>query len=133
MWLSVEPQKQTPENQLKTIGTFTEGRLFTVFTRDHSGPAKLALYDDLLCVVEDAGLRRSAQSQLIQMADYCAHAAFQSIQDKPQLDQRFRRQYETTLSRLIARPFGQDEGRCIRGHDYVADTSDCPSERVNPP
>jgi hypothetical protein len=157
------------EKGLKTIGTFTEARLFTVGSLGTSGAAKFALYDDLLCfvedflgrerchgtfivdgshdsgghlrsahralllkhrrVVEDAGLRRSSESQLLQMADCCAHAAFQSVQDKASLDPKFRRHYETTMSRLIARPFGVDGGRCIRGLDYQGDTTGCPSER----
>lgn len=66
-------------------------------------------------IVEDAGMRRSHESQLLQMADWCAHAAFQSIQERADLDERFRRQYETKLDRLIFRPFDQEEGRCIRG------------------
>jgi hypothetical protein len=130
------------EKGLKTIGTFTEARLFTVGSPDTSGMAKIVLYDELLCfvedflssggghgtfivdgahdsgghlrsahralllnhrrIVEDAGLRRSSDSQLLQMADGCAHAAFQSVQNKASLDEKFRRQYETTLSRLIA-------------------------------
>ncbi len=160
------------EKGLKTIGTFTEARLFTTFTPSSTGEAKFALYDDLLCfvedflaaerghatflvdgghdsgghlraahralliksrrVIEDAGLRRSSDSQLLQMADVCAHAAFQSIQDKPTLDVKFRRHYEKTLDRVIARPFGVAEGRCIRGHDYAADQTGCPSERAEP-
>lgn len=71
-------------------------------------------------IIEDAGMRRSHDSQLLQMADWCAYSAFQSIQERPDLDERFKRQYETTLSRLILRPFGEDQGRCIRGHDYHA-------------
>lgn len=202
VWLSVEPAKQTPaeelalvtnpdgqlvdilqrgkarrrarfevfEKALQTIGTFTEASLFTTFVAASTGGAKLALYDDLLCfveaflrterghatfmvdgahdggghmrtahrallikrrrVVEDATLRRSSASQLLQMADLCAHSAFQSIQDKPTLDEKFRRQYETQLSRLIVRPFGVDEGRCVRGKDYPADVTNCPSERI---
>lgn len=158
------------EKGLRTIGTFTEARLFTTFTSASTGEAKFALYDDLLCfiedflagehghatflvdgghdggghlrtahrallikrrrVIEDAGLRRSSDSQLLQMADICAHAAFQSIQDKATLDEKFRRQYETRLGRLIARPFGVEEGRCVRGCDYPADRTDCPSERA---
>lgn len=158
------------EKGLKTIGTFTDARLFTVFTNSTTGAAKLALYDELLCfvegflaaegahatlivdgahdsgghlraahralligrrrIVEDAGLRRSADSQLLQMADCCAHSAFQSVQNKPSLDEKFRRQYETAMPRLIVRPFGTEGGRCIRGLDYQGDTSDCPSERI---
>ncbi len=158
------------EKGLKTIGTFTDARLFTVGSPSTSGAAKLALYDDLLCfvedflssegshatfivdgahdsgghlrsahrallikhrrIVEDAGLRRSSDSQLLQAADCCAHAAFQSVQNKASLDEKFRRQYETTMSRLIARPFGVEDGRCIRGLDYAGDTTNCPSERI---
>jgi hypothetical protein len=70
-------------------------------------------------IVEDAGMRRSHESQLLQMADWCAHAAFQSVQERADLDERFKRQYETRLARLIVRPFDRDEGRCIRGLDYV--------------
>jgi uncharacterized protein DUF3800 len=161
---------QVFEKGLKTIGTFTEARLFTVGSPDATGPAKLALYDELLCfiedflsreggqatfivdgahdsgghlrsahralliehrrIIEDAGLRRSSDSQLLQMADCCAHAAFQSVQNKPSLDEKFRRQYETAMSRLIARPFEIMEGRCIRGLDYSGDTANCPSERI---
>jgi hypothetical protein len=158
------------EKGLKTIGTFTEARLFTVGSPGTSGMAKIVLYDELLCfvedflshegshgtfivdgshdsgghlrsahralllkhrrIVEDAGLRRSSDSQLLQMADACAHAAFQSVQNKASLDEKFRRQYETTMSRLIARPFGVGDGRCIRGLDYQGDTTGCPSERI---
>jgi Protein of unknown function (DUF3800) len=158
------------EKGLKTIGTFTDARLFTVGSPIATGAAKLALYDELLCfvedflaregshatvivdgahdsgghlraahrallikhrrIVEDAGLRRSADSQLLQVADCCAHAAFQSVQNKASLDEKFRRRYETTLSRLIVRPFGVEEGRCIRGLDYAGDTANCPSERI---
>ena len=160
------------EKGLKTIGTFTDARLFTVGSSGTSGAAKITLYDELLCfmedflsregghatfivdgahdsgghlrsahralllkrrrIVEDAGLRRSSDSQLLQMADCCAHAAFQSVQNKGSLDEKFRRQYETTMSRLIARPFGIDDGRCIRGLDYEGDTTNCPSERIRP-
>ena len=158
------------EKALKTIGTFSDARLFTVATGSSTGAAKIALYDDLLCfvedflagegahatfvvdgahdsgghlraahralligrrrIIEDAGLRRSADSQLLQMADCCAHAAFQSVQDRPNLDEKFRRHYETTLTRVIARPFGTETGRCISGLDYEPDTTDCPSERA---
>jgi hypothetical protein len=158
------------EKGLKTIGGFTDARLFTVGSPRTSGAAKLALYDDLLCfvedflsgegshatfivdgahdsgghlrsahrallikqrrIVEDAGLRRSSDSQLLQIADFCAHAAFQSVQNKTSLDEKFRRQYETALSRLIARPFGVEDGRCVRGLDYAGDTTNCPSERI---
>lgn len=158
------------EKGMRTIGTFTEARLFTVGSPGTSGMAKIVLYDELLCfvedflssegghgtfivdgahdsgghlrsahralllkqrrIVEDAGLRRSSDSQLLQMADVCAHAAFQSVQNKASLDENFRRQYETTLSRLIARPFGIENGRCIRGLDYQGETTGCPSERV---
>ena len=161
---------ETFEKALKTVGTFSEARLFTVSGRSTTGAGKIALYDELLCfvedylsregshatfivdgahdsgghlrsshralllkhrrIVEDAGLRRSSDSQLLQMADLCAHAAFQSIQNKPSLDEKFRRQYETALSRLIARPFGVEAGRCIWGLDYQADTTNCPSERL---
>lgn len=148
------------EKGLRTIGTFTEARLFTVGSPGMSGMAKIVLYDELLCFVEDflssegghgtfivdgahdsgglkhrriverAGLRRSSDSQLLQMADGCAHAAFQSVQNKASLDEKFRRQYETTLTRLIARPFGIEDGRCIRGLDYQGETTGCPSERI---
>jgi hypothetical protein len=160
------------EKALKTIGTFTDARLFTVLTEGATGAAKFALYDELLCfveeflsqenaqatfivdgahdsgghlrsahralllkhrrIVEDAGLRRSSDSQLLQMADCCAHAAFQSVQNKASLDEKFRRQYETTMSRLIARPFDIEHGRSIRGLDYQGDSTNCPSERVRP-
>lgn len=160
------------EKALKTIGTFTEARLFTVLTKGATGAAKFALYDELLClieeflshesaqatfivdgahdsgghlrsahralllkhrrIVEDAGLRRSSDSQLLQMADCCAHAAFQSVQNKAGLDEKFRRQYETTMSRLIARPFDIEHGRSIRGLDYQGDSTNCPSERIRP-
>ncbi|MGB7686191.1 MAG: DUF3800 domain-containing protein [Solirubrobacterales bacterium] len=154
-------RSQIFEKGLKTIGTFTEARVFTVFKPSRRG--KIALYSDLLCfleeflaqenahatvmvdgghdsgghlhnchraleirsrrVVEDAGMRRSHESQLLQMADWCAHAAFQSIQEREDLDVRFRRQYETALDRLIVRPFDQPEGRCIRGLDCVPEAA----------
>jgi uncharacterized protein DUF3800 len=150
-------RSQMFEKGLKTIGTFTEARIFTVFKEGRKG--KVELYSELLCfleeflsvenahatvmvdgghdsgghlhrchraleirsrrIVEDAGMRRSHESQLLQMADWCAHSAFQSIQERADLDERFRRQYETSFDRLIVRPFGQDEDRCIRGLDYV--------------
>jgi hypothetical protein len=80
-------------------------------------------------VVEDAGLRRSSESQLLQMADCCAHAAFQSVQDKPNLDEGFRRLYETVLSRLIYQPFQGSRSRLIRGLDYPHACEGCSSER----
>lgn len=160
------------EKGLKTIGTFTEAMLFTTFTTATSGDAKLGLYDDLLCfieetlvaerghatlvvdgrmdggdhlrsahralrikrrrILEDPTMRSSAESQLLQMADCCAYSAFQSVQNKTGLDEKFRRAYETKLSRLIVRPFETDNGRCIRGHDYIGDVGDCPSDRVHP-
>lgn len=150
-------RSQVFEKGLKTIGTFTEARVFTVFKAGRKG--KIELYNELLCfleeflalegahatvmvdgghdsgghlhrchrsleigsrrIVEDAGMRRSHESQLLQMADWCAHAAFQSVQERPDLDERFKRQYETSLDRLIVRPFDQHGGRCIRGLDYV--------------
>jgi hypothetical protein len=157
------------EKALLTIGTFTEARLLTVFTPKHSGPAKVALYDELLCfieeflapekahatlivdgamdsgshlraahrallikrrrIIEDAAMRRSADSQLLQMVDLCAYAAFQSLQGKR--NQVFSSRYEEVLARLIERPFGVDTGRCIRGFDYTATIADCPSERIS--
>lgn len=156
------------EKALLTIGTFTDARLLTVYTSDHSGPAKISLYDELLCfieeflapershatllidgamdsgshlraahrallvrrrrIVEDAALCRSSDSQLLQMADICAYAAFQSLQSKR--NAVFASRYEDSLSRLIQRPFGVDAGRCIRGFDYSATAADCPSERI---
>ncbi|HEU5063958.1 MAG TPA: DUF3800 domain-containing protein [Solirubrobacterales bacterium] len=152
-------RSQMFEKGLKTIGTFTDARIFTVFKAGRKG--KMELYGELLCfleeflaqegahatvmvdgghdsgghlhkchraleirsrrVVEDAGMRRSHESQLLQMADWCAHAAFQSVQERVDLDERFKRQYETSLKRLIVRPFDQDEGRCIRGLDYASE------------
>ena len=156
------------EKALLTIGTFTEARLLTVFTSEHSGPAKIALYDELLCfieeflgpekahatlivdgamdsgshlrtahrallirrrrIVEDAALRRSSESQLLQMTDICAYAAFQSLQGKR--NAVFASRYENLLGRLIQRPFGVEAGRCIRGFDYSATIANCPSERI---
>lgn len=152
-------RSQLFEKGLKTIGTFTEARVFTVFKPGRKG--KVELYSELLCfveefleqenahatvlvdgghdsgghlhkchralkirtrrIVEDAGMRRSHESQLLQMADWCAHAAFQSVQERADLDERFRRQYEAKLDRLIFRPFDQEEGRCIRGLDYSSE------------
>lgn len=148
-------RSQIYEKGLKTIGTFSEARVLTVFKSGRRG--KIALYSDLLrfieeflgqerahatvmvdgghdsgghlhkChraleirarrIIEDAGMRRSHESQLLQMADWCAHAAFQSIQERADLDVRFIRQYETALDRLIVRPIDQLDGRCIRGLD----------------
>jgi hypothetical protein len=156
------------EKALLTIGTFTDARLLTVYTSEHSGPAKIALYDELLCfieelltaerfhatllvdgamdsgshlrtahrallvrrrrIVEDAALRRSSDSQLLQMTDICAYAAFQSLQGKR--NAVFASRYENSLGRLIQRPFGVEAGRCIRGFDYSATAADCPSERI---
>jgi len=156
------------EKALLTIGTFTDARLLTVYTSEHSGPAKIALYDELLCfieeflaserahatlvvdgamdsgshlrtahrallarrrrIVEDAALRRSSDSQLLQMSDICAYAAFQSLQSKR--NAVFASRYEHLLGRLIQRPFGVESGRCIRGFDYSATVAGCPSERI---
>jgi hypothetical protein len=160
------------EKAIKTIGSFPDARLFTTYTPTATGAAKLALYDDLLCfledflirershgmlvvdglqdngghlrashralsiakrrVVEDASHRRSSDSQLLQMADCCAYAALQSIQAKATLDIRFREQYQRSLTRVIARPADVEAGRCIRGLDYPADQTGCPSERAAP-
>ncbi|HEX3238718.1 MAG TPA: DUF3800 domain-containing protein [Solirubrobacterales bacterium] len=157
-------RSQIFEKGLKTIGTFTEARVLTVFKAGRWG--KIDLYRELLdfleeflgqenahatvlvdgghdsgghlhkChraleirsrrIVEDASMRRSHESQLLQMADWCAHAAFQSIQERPDLDERFKRQYEKALARLIVRPFEQDDGRAIRGFDYNALTPAVP-------
>ena len=68
-------------------------------------------------IVEDAGHRSSTQSQLLQMADLCAHAAFQSIAENPKRDPKFWAAYETHVSSLIHRPCGVDEGRSIWGLD----------------
>jgi len=146
------------EKALKTIGGYSEARLFTVLCADSSGAGRIALYDELLAfiqealepdkahamlivdgdedsgghlwsahrrldirnrrIIEDAALRRSSDSQLLQMVDACVHAAFQSVQNKVNLDAKFKTYYETALDRLIERPFGTDIGRCIRGHDY---------------
>jgi hypothetical protein len=155
------------EKALMTIGTFTEAKLLTVYTREHSGSAKLALYDELLCfveeflapekahatllvdgamdsgrhlraahrallikhrrIVEDAAMRPSSDSQLLQMTDLCAYAAFQSLQRKR--NPTFASRYEESLHRLIQRPFGVETGRCIRGFDYAPKIANCPSER----
>jgi hypothetical protein len=146
-----------------------EARLFTVAHPLSTGAAKIALYDELLCmlegflveesayltllvdgahdggghlraahralaikdrrIIEDAGLRRASDSQLLQMVDFCAHAAFRSLQDKPNLDARFRRLYELTLSNLIYRPTDMEGDRLIRGRDYPHECSGCASER----
>jgi hypothetical protein len=45
-------RSQAYEKAVKTIGSFGELRVITVFSADPSGPAKIALYDDLLCSVE---------------------------------------------------------------------------------
>lgn len=158
------------EKGLKTIGSLPGAALLTTHTPTSTGRAKIDLYDDLLCfleeflsierghgtlvvdglhdsgghiraahrallinrrrILEDASHRSSADSQFLQMADMCAYAALQSIQGREDLDVRFRTQYETTFSRIVVRPHGVDEGRCIRGLDYAADRSDCPSEHA---
>ncbi|HEY5943558.1 MAG TPA: DUF3800 domain-containing protein [Solirubrobacterales bacterium] len=69
-------------------------------------------------IVEDAGLRRSHESHLLQMVDWCAYSAFQAIQDRANLSPKFKSVYERRLDRLIVRPFEMEEGRCIRGFDY---------------
>ena len=79
-------------------------------------------------IVEDAALRRSSDSQLLQMTDICAYAAFQSLQRKR--NPTFAECYENLLDRLIQRPFGVETGRCIRGYDYAAEIANCPSERI---
>ncbi len=73
-------------------------------------------------------MRRSSESQLLQMADICAYAAFQSLQGKR--NAVFASRYEELLGRLIQRPFGVETGRCIRGFDYAAEIANCPSERI---
>jgi len=102
--------------------------------RQYGVPAEFELHAQVWLSVEPARqtLRRSSDSQLLQMADCCAHAAFQSVQNKASLDEKFRRQYETTMSRLIARPFDIERGRSIRGLDYQGDSTNCPSERIRP-
>jgi hypothetical protein len=79
-------------------------------------------------IVEDAAMRRSSDSQLMQMTDLCAYAAFQSLQGKR--NPTFASRYQDLLDRLIQRPFGVESGRCIRGFDYAADIANCPSERI---
>jgi hypothetical protein len=69
-------------------------------------------------VVEDAGLRRSHESHLLQMVDWCAYSAFQAIQDRGNLSAAFKSHYEKELGRLIVRPFEVGEGPCIRGFDW---------------
>jgi uncharacterized protein DUF3800 len=69
-------------------------------------------------IVEDAGLRRSHESHLLQMVDWCAYSAFQAIQDRDNRHPAFKASYERELSRLIVRPFEMKDGRCIRGFDY---------------
>jgi hypothetical protein len=69
-------------------------------------------------IVEDAGLRRSHESHLLQMADCCAYSAFQAIQDRDSRHPAFKASYERKLRRLIVRPFEIEDGRCIRGFDY---------------
>lgn len=160
------------EKALKTIGSFGELRVLTVFSQDSSGPAKIALYDELLCfvehflererafgsivvdgehdggghmraahraldvktrrTVEDASHRSSAHSQFLQMADMCAYAAFQSVQEKESRDQRFVELYEAALDAVIERPLDAPQvGRCIRGIEYVVSPhDDCPSENI---
>jgi hypothetical protein len=73
-------------------------------------------------VVEDAGLRRSHESHLLQMVDWCAYSAFQAIQDRENLSPIFKTVYERELDRLIVRPFEIGTGRCIRGFDYDPST-----------
>jgi hypothetical protein len=84
-------------------------------------------------IVEDPSHRSSAESQLLQMVDLAAYAALQSIQRKPGLDPKFTERYEKSLDRIVVRPPGVTEGRCIRGLDYPADTTGCPSERAKEP
>jgi hypothetical protein len=79
-------------------------------------------------IIEDAASRRSSDSQLLQMVDLCAYAAFQSLQGKR--NQVFSSRYEQVLDRLIQRPFGVQTGRCIRGFDNTAEIIGCPSERI---
>lgn len=69
-------------------------------------------------IVEDAGLRRSHESHLLQMVDWCAYSAFQAIQDRPNLSAAFKSTYEQKLDQLIVRPFEVEEGPCIRGFDW---------------
>jgi hypothetical protein len=67
-------------------------------------------------IVEDATVRHSLESQLLQMVDFCAYAALQSLQRKR--NKIFASAYETKLGQIIERPEGMIEGRCIRGYDY---------------
>lgn len=69
-------------------------------------------------IVEDAGLRRSHESQLLQMVDWCAYSAFQKIQDRQNLSAAFKGTYERHLDSLLVRPFEVNEGACIRGFDW---------------
>jgi hypothetical protein len=144
------------EKGLKTIGTFAEAHVLTVYKPGRKG--KTGLYADLLCfleeflarekayavvlvdgghdsgaklhgchrslaiktrrIVEDAGLRRSHESHLLQMVDWCAYSAFQAIQDRENLADSFKSAYERELDALIVRPFEVDDGLCIRGFDW---------------
>jgi hypothetical protein len=143
------------EKGMKTIGTFTEARVLTVYRSGRKG--KIGLYAELLTfleeflerecahavvlvdgghdsggnlhkchraldiktrrIVEDAGLRRSHESHLLQMVDWCAYSAFQVIQDRGSLSEDFKSTYEAKLDRLIVRPF-EAEGACIRGFNW---------------
>lgn len=69
-------------------------------------------------IVEDAGLRRSHESHLLQMVDWCAYSAFQLIQDRENLSVAFKSTYENALGRMIVRPFEVEAGACIRGFDW---------------
>lgn len=53
------------EKAIKTIGSFPDARLFTTYTPTATGAAKLALYDDLLCFLEDFLIRERSHGMLV--------------------------------------------------------------------
>jgi hypothetical protein len=84
----------------------------------HLGRCHRALEINTRRIVEDPALRRSHESHLLQMVDWCAYSAFQAIQDRDDLHPDFKATYERELARLIVRPLEMGDGRCVRGFDY---------------
>jgi hypothetical protein len=73
-------------------------------------------------VLEDPAFRGADDSQLLQMADFCAHAAHRSVVNDPQRAPQFNTAYQTHLNAIIERPVVVPAvtGRAIRGLDYIA-------------
>lgn len=132
-WLSQRPTKELDEGQAE-LALGSDGEVLPILARErayavvmvdggHDSGGNLhrchrALEIKTRRIVEDAGLRRSHESHLLQMVDWCAYSAFQAIQDRPNLSAAFKSTYERQLDKLIVRPFEVEKGPCIRGFDW---------------